>query len=75
MPLSKARMRERKRADRANVKPKPYNVKPNIYLQAHLIMCPDYDPVKPNDHCPFINPLLRFPLAHLPNCPDGRYRP
>ena len=24
---------------------------------------------------PLVNPLLRPPEAHLPNCPDGRYRP
>jgi len=31
---------------------------------------PDYDP----NLDPAINPLLRAP-EHLPNCPDGRYRP
>ena len=95
MPLSKARMQERKRLDRANVKPKPEAlqanstgmenlldttappvVKPNQYLEAHLRVCPDYNPVKPKDHwqhCPYINPVLN-PLDLLPNCPDGRHR-
>ena len=35
---------------------------PNRFLEAHLRVCPDYDPVIPRDHfdrCPYINPLLR----------------
>ena len=59
MPLSKVRMRERKRLDRANVKP-------NRYLSAHIKAYPegfnpdgtyrkDYNP----DEDPYINPLIR----------------
>ena len=70
MPLSKAKMRERKRADREKamsnptalyVKPK-WVVKPNEYLLGHLACCPDYDPERPGDHfehCKYINPMLR----------------
>ena len=66
MPLSKVRMRERKRLDRANVKPSIQLVKPNRYLSAHIKAYPegfnpdgtyrkDYNP----DEDPYINPLIR----------------
>ena len=78
MPLSKERDRERKRRERAikRVQPNPmlpdWVVQPNVYLQAHMKYCPDYDPVQPKfDH--YINPLLRGQQP-LPNSPDGRYR-
>ena len=79
MPLSKARDKERKRLERSvqpNSNPPTWIVQPNPYLAAHLRVCPDYDPVQPNnhfEHCPYVNPSLR-PREPLPNCPDGRYR-
>ena len=70
MPLSRARMRERKRSDRLNVKPKcalpEWIVKPNQYLQGHLRVCSDYDPLNPGEHwktCPYVNPALRSASA------------
>ena len=77
MPLSRGRMRERKRLDRL-VKPRLTVVKPNPYLEAHIRNYPegfldgtyrkDYDP----EYDSYINPLLRGRVP-MPNRPDGRY--
>jgi len=81
MPLSKERMRERKKVDRMS-NPTPINVKPNRYLAAHLKVCPDYNVKNPGDHfnhCPYVNPMLRddpvipkYPLGY--QYPDGSCR-
>ena len=48
------------------VQPKSMVVQPNVYLQAHMKYCLDYDPVQPEfDHCPYINPLQRFPFIPI----------
>jgi len=72
MPLSKERnrerMREQMRIKRAMLQPKSKMLQPdwiehpNVYLAAHLRICPDYNPVQPSnhfDHCPYIDPLRR----------------
>ena len=87
MPLSKVKQAEYMREYRKksvipnfhSVILSPFSVIPNPYLEGHLEVCPDYDPVIPNhfNHCLFIKPLLSFQEGCdlLPNCPDGRHRP
>ena len=63
MPLSKAKQAEYMREYRKrSVIPKVDSVipnwvaQPNRYLQAHLNVCPDYNPVTPGNHfdrCPY----------------------
>lgn len=87
MPLSKKRNRDRMRLNRLHekpvvivVQPNKHSVIPNRYLLAHLKMCPNYDIDKPGEHyktCLYVNSVIREGVQpkHLPNCPDGRYRP